>query len=92
MRFFPLLDNLTLEESKRFGVKPFTYLSSIGKCMGSIKAVATGEKRPPKKGEWFLSGAIIGAYRAPNDFLPSMVYQIAKLVETETITIIREKQ
>lgn len=28
---------------------------------------ATGEFRPPKKGEFYLSGAIITAYRAPND-------------------------
>lgn len=27
----------------------------------------TGEKRPPRKGEWYLSGAIPAAYRAPND-------------------------
>jgi hypothetical protein len=32
-----------------------------------IKAVYTGEKRPPKAGEWYLSGAIIGAYQAKND-------------------------
>jgi len=24
--------------------------------------------RPPKKGEYYLSGAIVEAYRAPNDF------------------------
>lgn len=29
--------------------------------------VRTGEHRPPKKGEWFLSGAIVEAYQAPND-------------------------
>jgi hypothetical protein len=28
---------------------------------------ATGEFRPPKKGEFYLSGAIITAYQAPND-------------------------
>jgi hypothetical protein len=30
-------------------------------------AIWTGERRPPRKGEWYLSGAIIGAYMAPND-------------------------
>ena len=26
-----------------------------------------GEFRAPKRGEWYLSGAILSAYRAPND-------------------------
>lgn len=30
-------------------------------------AIWTGERRPPRKGEWYLSGAIIEAYMAPND-------------------------
>ncbi len=38
----------------------------------------TGEKRCPRKGEWFLSGAIIEGYLAVNDL--STVYHIAKLV------------
>lgn len=40
--------------------------------------MATGEMREPRKGEWFLSGAIIEAYRAQNDL--SSAYNIAKLV------------
>lgn len=36
---------------------------------------ATNEFRPPLKGEYFLSGAYIAAYRAPNDFTTS--YRIA---------------
>ena len=47
-----------------------------------IRAVATGEKRPPKKGEWFLSGAIVEAYKARNDM--TTPYQIAELM-TECI-------
>jgi hypothetical protein len=27
----------------------------------------TGEHRPPRKGEWYLSGAIIEGYKAKND-------------------------
>lgn len=41
----------------------------------------TGEKRPPKKGEWYLSGAIIGAYQAGHDL--SNDYHIATLVHVE---------
>jgi hypothetical protein len=38
--------------------------------------VRTGEKRPPRKGEWYLSGAIPNAYRAPNDL--SIAYHILR--------------
>jgi len=41
----------------------------------------SGVKRCPKKGEWFLSGAIITAYQAPNDL--SMAYHIAVEVGLE---------
>lgn len=47
-----------------------------------LVAVFTGVKRPPKKGEWYLSGAQVQAYRAPNDLGTS--YPIAKLVAVET--------
>lgn len=43
-----------------------------------IRAVWTGEKRKPRKGEWYLSGAIIEAYKSPNDL--STEFHIAKLV------------
>ena len=43
------------------------------------KAESTGEKRPPKKGEWYLSGSIVEAYYAPND-LPTP-FVIARLVQ-----------
>ena len=42
-----------------------------------VRVVATGEFRQPRKGEWFLSGSYIEAYRAEND-LPT-AYHIAKL-------------
>jgi hypothetical protein len=44
----------------------------------------TGEKRPPKAGEWYLSGARIAAYRAPNDL--STAYCIAQLVPYKQVT------
>lgn len=46
-----------------------------------IRAVATGEKRAPRKGEWFLSGATPEAYHATNDL--STPYPIAKLITEE---------
>ncbi len=52
-------------------------------------AVKAGEFRPPRKGEWYLSGAIVEAYLAPNDL--STPHVIARIVETETVTVIRDK-
>jgi hypothetical protein len=45
-----------------------------GEPFGS-KFKASGEFREPKKGEWYLSGAIVEAYRSPNDL--STKYWIA---------------
>jgi len=68
-------DAPTIAELKAIGVnKPYP-----GKCYPRfIGAVWTGEKRPPRKGEWYLSGSKIEAYRAPNDL--STEYHIARLV------------
>ena len=51
----------------------------------AIRARWTGETRPPLKGEWYLSGAIIEAYRAPSDLLTP--YHIARLVSTRTMIV-----
>ena len=59
-------------------------LSDLDRRQLQIRAIWTGEFRCPKKGEWYLSGSPIEAYRAPND-LPTK-YHIAKLVKTKTIT------
>lgn len=53
-----------------------------------VRAKWTGEKRYPKAGEWFLSGAVVEAYRAQKDL--STPYHIAALVLTETVTVTRE--
>jgi len=53
---------------------------TIGGC-SHPRAVYTGEKRKPLKGEWYLSGAIIKAYKAPNDL--NSEYYIAELVNFE---------
>jgi hypothetical protein len=46
---------------------------------GKTRYLATGEFRAPKRGEYYLSGAIITAYRAPNDL--TQVFWIAKPIE-----------
>lgn len=49
-----------------------------------LGAIKTGEKRPPLQGEWYLSGAIVEAYYAPNDLITPFL--IAKIVETQQST------
>ena len=43
-----------------------------------VRAIHTGEKREPKAGEWYLSGAIVEAYHAPADL--GTAYHIARLI------------
>jgi hypothetical protein len=51
----------------------------------NIRAVRTGEYRPPRRGEWYLSGSMVAAYRAPNDL--STAYHNAHLVRVRIRTI-----
>ncbi len=44
-----------------------------------VMARLTRENRPPRKGEWYLSGSIPEAYRAPNDLSTS--YLICELFD-----------
>ena len=85
MKFYKPADRVTRAEAKSLGVR-----CVIGHLVKDIHAILTGEKRPPVKGEWYLSGAIPEAYRAVEDL--STPYQICKLVKTrtETRTILSE--
>ena len=49
-----------------------------GNTRANTRARATGEYRRPRSGEWFLSGAIMEAYRAHADM--SEERHIARLV------------
>jgi hypothetical protein len=51
-----------------------------------LRYKATGEFRPPKKGEFYLSGAIITAYRAPNDL--GTAHWIAVPGKIQTVTTV----
>lgn len=44
---------------------------------------ATAEKRPPRTGEWYLSGAIIEGYHAPYDMRDE--HRIGELVKGEMV-------
>jgi hypothetical protein len=48
----------------------------------------TGKFLEPKKGEWYLSGAIPEGYRAKNDLLSA--FYICRLVRVETKHVIVE--
>ena len=67
------------EKVTRYGLYPV-----VGEPSHKVRARWTGEKRPPLKGEWFLSGSIISAYQTRNDL--SMDYHIAELVTVESTT------
>ena len=53
-----------------------------------IRGISTGERRAPRKGEWFLSGAIPAVYLAANDL--SMTYTICRLIVVKRRTIFTE--
>ncbi|WP_164104227.1 hypothetical protein [Candidatus Laterigemmans baculatus] len=67
-KYFPLADEPTTEDLVPLGVPDKT----------GVRAMATGDSRKPRKGEWYLSGAIVEAYRAPSDL--SSEFHIARLV------------
>jgi hypothetical protein len=53
---------------------------------GEPRAIWTGERRPPRKGEWYLSGAVIGAYRAPGHLRTA--YDIAEIVRVRVVSTV----
>lgn len=81
---YPLADQINHDEAALFGVERG---SGAYQERRRIMAVWTGEKRPPRAGEWYLSGAKIEAYRAWSDL--ETEYHIARLVKVETKTVTR---
>lgn len=54
-----------------------------GNPAGAPRFVKTGEVRAPRKGEYYLSGAVPTAYRAPNDLTtPYAIMRMATSAET----------
>lgn len=60
-----------------------------GHNISTSRVRATGEKRCPKKGEWFLSGSKIAAYYSLTD-MTGQEYHIGKLVRGEVVSYWRE--
>lgn len=76
----------TLAE-RRFLGYPDAYLGYVGYA-DFIGAEDTGECRPPKKGEWYLSGAVVEAYKATADYKGES-FHIARLVRCVKCTYIK---
>lgn len=55
--------------------------STYGNPRAAPRFVKTGECRAPRAGEYYLSGAIPTAYRAPNDL--STAYPIMRMATSE---------
>lgn len=74
---FPLAEALSPTEEKKL-LGPSTSDKSL-----LVMATYAGATRPPRRGEWYLSGAVIGAYRAAADLTSE--YPIARLVAASVI-------
>jgi len=90
-RLYPLGDRPTRTECERLGVgfkeNRLPIWDAQPRRDGKyLQSLATGEFRPPLKGEWYLSGAKPTAYRASNDFNAS--YYIMRLVVVEQSTYV----
>lgn len=81
---YMLADRISLALRERLGIErrphgvglPHEKFMKDGQVV-QLRAVWTGEMRPPRKGEWYLSGATIAAYQAPNDL--TTPYHIARV-------------
>ena len=67
-----------------------TYFPVNGENPNKVRAIYTGIKRPPKKGEYYLSGAIIQAYKVYNDLESS--HYIAERVDVEIKMVAQVKE
>jgi len=87
LKLYPVGDRITTAEAKSLGfdTAPSGPLATLDIPVKDVHAVLTKEFRPPKKDEWYLSGAVPHAYRAPNDLTSS--YHICVLVRTITQTV-----
>lgn len=78
---YPLGDTPTAAETNGAPFKERMVLPSLDVHPRGFRAAPTGQRRPPEKGEWYLSGAPVEAFRAPNDLTDT--FMIARLVRVE---------
>jgi hypothetical protein len=70
------------------GYYPVAYLEVVPHNIGThetVRAIATGEFRQPRLGEWYLAGSPVEAYRV-RTVVPTRSYHIATLVKGSVIT------
>lgn len=87
--YYKVIDRIPKDDRERLGLSDkinfFRDLGESSLVVGSKRtrcyAIWTGEKRCPKAGEWYLSGAVCEAYRAAEDM--NSEYYIARLVKVE---------
>lgn len=86
-KLYPVAGRLTIKDAEALGLQkvPAGPLVNLGLLHRDVHAILTGEMREPQQGEWYLSGAIPAAYRAPNNL--SMKFHICRLVRTKTETV-----
>jgi len=80
--FYRIANTPSLDECKRLELPQTQTCPTY--ILKDVRAVWTGEKRTPRAGEWYLSGAAVEAYRTKNDL--STPYHIATLVKIRTET------
>lgn len=68
----------------RHSEQKFGPMRTIGHSDNAIMAIKSDQFRCPKKGEWYLSGALPKAYRSPNDLTNE--YRIATIVRVKKET------
>jgi hypothetical protein len=68
----------------RHSEQKFGPMATTGHSDSSIMAINSKQFRCPKKGEWYLSGALPKAYQSPNDL--STEYYIATIVRVKKET------
>jgi len=79
-----LADRHDLRRLTRGGRYPLWDLPPMPFNTRTTRARWTGEVRRPLKGEWYLSGAVIAAYKAPANL--SHDFAIAELVQGRTVS------
>ena len=82
MKTYPLAGRPNRDDYEKLGLdKPNPMRWWLCKKDGvhvHVRATTIGEKRPPRAGEWYLSGAVPEAYRTENNL--STPYCIMRLV------------
>jgi hypothetical protein len=76
---------------KKGDLFPISSPYSVINPLYSFRVRYTGEKRCPKKGEWYISGAIPEGYLAPSDLSYPMHIGVPVRVSVKTVETVVEE-